>query len=293
MVHRLVILIAVLALGVAGSGPAAREALEWKRGAPLPVPRSEVAAATLGGELVVVGGFLADGRSSARVDAYSPVRDRWRRLPSLPVAVNHAMAASDGKRLYVVGGYGAPTRAYVLSGRRWRRLPGPPGAESGGRGRDRRPHPLRRGRRRPRRPRRASTRLRPPSPALVANRRAQAARASRSHRPRVAASTPPLAASRGRISTPSRPTSHAAAVGLARTRARDPRRHRRRLGRLGDHLGRERVAGGHLGGRLPVRRAPDAGAACPTCRPRGTGSASSRWTAVCTSWQEGRRPGSR
>jgi N-acetylneuraminic acid mutarotase len=123
MVHRLVILVALLTLGVAGSGPAAREALEWKRGAPLPVPRSEVAAAALGGELVVVGGFLADGRSSARVDAYSPARDRWRRLPSLPVAVNHAMAASDGKRLYVVGGYGAPTRAYLLSGRRWRRLP--------------------------------------------------------------------------------------------------------------------------------------------------------------------------
>ncbi len=123
MARRLVVLVAVLTLGGAGASPGAREALEWKRGAPLPVPRSEVAATTLGGELVVIGGFLADGRSSARVDAYSPAGDRWRRLPSLPAAVNHAMAASDGKRLYVVGGYGAPTRAFMLSHGRWRRLP--------------------------------------------------------------------------------------------------------------------------------------------------------------------------
>jgi len=123
MARRLVILVAVLALGGAGSGPAARQTLEWKRAAPLPVPRSEVAASTLGGEIVVLGGFLADGRSSARADAYLPARDRWRRLPSLPVAVNHAMTASDGKRLYLIGGYGAPRRAYVFSQGHWRRLP--------------------------------------------------------------------------------------------------------------------------------------------------------------------------
>ena len=53
----------------------------------------------------MVGGFLADGTTSARADAYSPRLDRWRRLPNLPVAVNHAMAASVGRRVYVVGGY--------------------------------------------------------------------------------------------------------------------------------------------------------------------------------------------
>jgi hypothetical protein len=110
----------VLALAGAASG---REAAAWKRGAPLPVPRSEVASANFGDELVVAGGFLADGRSSRRVDAYSPARNRWRRLPDLPAAVNHAMAASDGRRLYVVGGYGAPRRASVFSAERWRRLP--------------------------------------------------------------------------------------------------------------------------------------------------------------------------
>jgi N-acetylneuraminic acid mutarotase len=112
-----------LALGTAHAG---REAGGWKRGAPMPLPRSEVAAATVGDELVLAGGFLADGRSSKRVDAYSPGPNRWRRLPDLPAAVNHAMAASDGHKLYVVGGYGAPKRASVFSSGRWRRLPSLP-----------------------------------------------------------------------------------------------------------------------------------------------------------------------
>ena len=77
-------LIALLGAGALALGAArAREAAVWKRGTPLPLPRSEVAAATVGDELVVAGGFLADGRSSKRVDAYSPARNRWRRLPDL------------------------------------------------------------------------------------------------------------------------------------------------------------------------------------------------------------------
>jgi hypothetical protein len=116
----------MLLLGAASAGIDSASALEWKRAAPMPVPRSEVAAATVGRELVIVGGFLADGRSSRRVDAYSPSRNRWRRLPDLPVAVNHAMAAADRRRLYIVGGYGAPTRAFVYSRGRWRRLPSLP-----------------------------------------------------------------------------------------------------------------------------------------------------------------------
>jgi hypothetical protein len=112
----------LLLVGAAAGRPTAT----WKRGAPMPLPRSEVAATTMGKEIVVAGGFLADGRSSKRVDAYSPSRDRWRRLADLPVAVNHAMAASDGKRAYVLGGYGAPRSALVLERGRWRRLPAMP-----------------------------------------------------------------------------------------------------------------------------------------------------------------------
>jgi non-specific serine/threonine protein kinase len=102
----------------------------WKAAAPIPQPRSEVAAAAVGDEIFVVGGFLdSRGTSSPRVDAYSPGRNRWRRLPNLPAAVNHAMAAAARGRFYVLGGYGAsgPLRtAFALSGGRWTRLPDMP-----------------------------------------------------------------------------------------------------------------------------------------------------------------------
>jgi N-acetylneuraminic acid mutarotase len=98
----------------------------WKQAAPLPLPRTEVTGARVGTEIIVVGGYLPDGRSSSRVDAYSPSRNRWRKLPDLPVAVNHAMAASYRGRLYVVGGYGGEARASVFAGGRWRSLPNVP-----------------------------------------------------------------------------------------------------------------------------------------------------------------------
>ena len=75
-------LIALLGAGAfaLGTAQAGREEAVWKLGAPLPLPRSEVAAATFGDELVVAGGFLADGRSSRRADAYSPARNTCRPL---------------------------------------------------------------------------------------------------------------------------------------------------------------------------------------------------------------------
>ena len=92
------------------------------------VPRTEVAAALLGGrEIAVVGGFVESGANVGRVDAYSPASNRWRRLPSLPVTVDHAMAASYRGRLYVVGGYGSDRRprrsAFVFRHGGWKALP--------------------------------------------------------------------------------------------------------------------------------------------------------------------------
>lgn len=121
---------ALLALAAAVAPLAAASAPgDWRGAAPLPAPRGEVAAARLGSEIVVAGGFQPGGTNSPRVDAYSPGRDRWRRLPDLPLAVDHAMAAAAGGRLYVVGGYGrsrARLRAawtIASAGRRWRPLP--------------------------------------------------------------------------------------------------------------------------------------------------------------------------
>jgi N-acetylneuraminic acid mutarotase len=102
----------------------------WSTHEPLPVPRTEVAAAVLGGEIFVVGGYLADGRSSNEVDRYLPQADRWFRAPDLPAAVNHAAAASSRGRLYVLGGYGAERSAFAFDGARWQtlRLPAARGA---------------------------------------------------------------------------------------------------------------------------------------------------------------------
>jgi non-specific serine/threonine protein kinase len=107
---------------------------EWDARAELPVPRTEVAAATVGGEIVVVGGFTADGGASRRADAYSPVRDTWRRLPDLPVGVHHAMLVGAGGKPYVLGGYdasGTPLRTvHVLERGAWRALPRMPSARA-------------------------------------------------------------------------------------------------------------------------------------------------------------------
>ena len=93
----------------------------------MPIPRTEVAAARVGAEIMVFGGFEADGSASRRADAYSPARDVWRRLPDLPVGVHHSMAVGDRGKLYVLGGYdaaGVPLRSvFVLENGSWRALP--------------------------------------------------------------------------------------------------------------------------------------------------------------------------
>ena len=100
-----VLMAATITVLVAGGvGSAAQPS--WRPARPVPVPRTEVAAAPLGREIAVVGGFVASGRNTGRADAYSPARNRWRRLPDLPVTVDHAAAAGAAAGLYVAGGYG-------------------------------------------------------------------------------------------------------------------------------------------------------------------------------------------
>ena len=100
----------------------------------MPLPRTEVAAAAVGSEIVVLGGFTIDRGASRRVDAYSPGRNSWRRLPDLPLGVHHSMAVGAGGRPYVLGGYtadGLPLRTvFVLERGRWRTLPRMPFARA-------------------------------------------------------------------------------------------------------------------------------------------------------------------
>lgn len=131
--------LAVVAVALLAAASPAAAPGEWDARAELPVPRTEVSAAAVGSEIVVLGGFTSDGASSRRVDAYSPAKDTWRRLPDLPVGVNHAMAVGVQGRAYVLGGYaasGAVLRSvFVLRGGRWHaqpRMPFPRAAAGAG-----------------------------------------------------------------------------------------------------------------------------------------------------------------
>jgi N-acetylneuraminic acid mutarotase len=125
---------ACVALGLVLASLGRAGSAAWEERAPLPLPRTEVAAATVGNEIMVLGGFTIDRGASKRVDAYSPARNSWRRLPDLPIGVHHTMAVGAGGRLYVLGGYtvaGVPLRtAFALEGGRWRALPRMPSARA-------------------------------------------------------------------------------------------------------------------------------------------------------------------
>jgi N-acetylneuraminic acid mutarotase len=119
-------LVALLVAGLALVPLAGAAPTQWDERAPMPLPRTEVVAATVGKEIFVLGGMLPTGAPSNRVDAYNPARDTWRRVPNLPAGVHHAMATNAAGRLYVLGGYGATgaqQTAWVLDKRRWRALP--------------------------------------------------------------------------------------------------------------------------------------------------------------------------
>ena len=117
--------------------PTAGGDLAWRRLAPAPTERTEVAAAAAGGRIYVAGGYAPNGDTVATVEVYDPAADAWAAGPDLPVAVNHAMAATLDGAVHVAGGYGAdrrPSRQVVrLEGDRWRPLaPLPDGRAAGG-----------------------------------------------------------------------------------------------------------------------------------------------------------------
>ncbi len=106
-------------------------ALAWT---PLPsatLPRTEVAAARVGGSIYVAGGFVEGGSTTNVVERYHIVRRRWRRVRQMPVPLNHAVAVAHRGRLYVSGGYRGESGLSEPSGvllrynprsNRWRRL---------------------------------------------------------------------------------------------------------------------------------------------------------------------------
>lgn len=109
--------------------------------AQVPVPRTELAGAALGGRIVVAGGLTADGAASDVVHLYDPDDNRWEAGPALPLGLHHMGMAALGNRVYVAGGYTnrqgqdwvAQSRVFSLSvgERSWREEPSLSGPRGG------------------------------------------------------------------------------------------------------------------------------------------------------------------
>ena len=266
----------------------------------MPLPRTEVAAAVVGSEIVVLGGFTIDGGASQRVDAYSPARDTWRRLPGPPCRRSSRdgggsrRTALCARRLHVVrrGAADASSSSRAPRGERFPRMPFPRAAAgagvagrrivvAGGIGE---------GRRLARnalvfdlRTRRWSV-VAGPDPARAPRRdgaRGNGLRGRRAHG--GARHEPPHVRE-----LPAR----AARMAAAAAGSRLPRRNRSGRARRAGRLGRRRGAGrdDRGGSRLPRRRA-SAGSGCRICRRRGTAWASPRSADASTSSAAGRSRG--
>jgi N-acetylneuraminic acid mutarotase len=84
----------------------------WRTAASAPMKRTEVAAATVGGKIYVVGGFEEPSLSNVltfaitpALEAYDPSMDKWIAKAPMPIGLHHVGIGVAGGRLYVIGGY--------------------------------------------------------------------------------------------------------------------------------------------------------------------------------------------
>lgn len=83
---------------------------EWRRAAPVPVPRGHLGGVALDGYLYALGGTVRhDPRQASRraVHRYDPVADRWTEVSSLPTPRSHFEAATFTfkDQIWIVGGW--------------------------------------------------------------------------------------------------------------------------------------------------------------------------------------------
>jgi N-acetylneuraminic acid mutarotase len=71
----------------------------------MPTPRTGVAVAALQNEIFVMGGLLADGSVSDKVEIYDPQTDTWRESAPLYQPRHHAAAVFFDDRIWVIGGF--------------------------------------------------------------------------------------------------------------------------------------------------------------------------------------------
>ena len=76
----------------------------WRTGPEIPTPRSEVAAATLGDTIYVLGGLALDGVTLATVESHRAGDESWQIATHLPQPRDHLAAVSAAGRLWTIGG---------------------------------------------------------------------------------------------------------------------------------------------------------------------------------------------
>jgi DNA-binding CsgD family transcriptional regulator/N-acetylneuraminic acid mutarotase len=85
---------------------AAVQLQRWNAMAPLPSPRSRLAAVYYDGRVYVIGGDTPEGVTGV-VEEYDPSSNSWRARSSKPIPVRNMGAALIGGKLLVPGGYAA------------------------------------------------------------------------------------------------------------------------------------------------------------------------------------------
>jgi N-acetylneuraminic acid mutarotase len=73
--------------------------------APMPTPRTEIAVASLGDDIYVIGGLGSSDQPVDIVEVYNVKNNTWSRAVPLPQPLHHTAASSFGGKIYVVGGY--------------------------------------------------------------------------------------------------------------------------------------------------------------------------------------------
>ena len=76
----------------------------WRSGPEIPTPRSEVAAATVGDTIYVLGGLALDGATLATVELHHASEAAWQIATHLPEPRDHLAAVSAAGRLWAIGG---------------------------------------------------------------------------------------------------------------------------------------------------------------------------------------------
>jgi N-acetylneuraminic acid mutarotase len=86
--------------------PKAAQPGRWLARAPLPLPRSEMAWATVHtGRMHMVGGYGEQRVDRPYHQIYDPVQDKWLDAAALPLGANHVGVAVLDGRLYAIGGF--------------------------------------------------------------------------------------------------------------------------------------------------------------------------------------------